>query len=120
MLDKTVLVATSAIGLGAVTVFTVPAALSLSRLRNRGSKFADGIYEDEDGKSTLDAVKAFSNKASKAAIVVFSLIGLGVSITLAVISTLATREGFEGGLFLENWLAVPFWVSKLVVTHKTH
>lgn len=109
MLDKTVLVATSAIGLGAVTVFTVPAALSLSRLRNRGSKFADGIYEDEDGKSTLDAVKAFSNKASKAAIVVFSLIGLGVSITLAVISTLATREGFEGGLFLENWLAVPFW-----------
>ncbi|KAI0881492.1 putative ATP-binding cassette transporter protein [Annulohypoxylon maeteangense] len=109
MPDRTVVVVTSAVGLGAVTALTIPAALSLSKLRNRGPKFATGVYEDEDGKSTRDAVEAFNNRASKAAILIFSLAGLGISIALAVISTLGTRGGIDGGLFLEDWLAVPIW-----------
>ncbi|KAI1455868.1 P-loop containing nucleoside triphosphate hydrolase protein [Annulohypoxylon moriforme] len=110
MTDDTLVVVTSAVGLGAVTVLTAPAALSLYRLRKRGSKFTTGVYEDEDGKSTPDATEAFSNRASKATILIFSLIGLGVSIALAVISTLDSRGGIESGLFLEDWLAVPIWV----------
>ncbi|KAI1209695.1 putative ATP-binding cassette transporter protein [Annulohypoxylon truncatum] len=110
MPDKTAAAVTSAVGLGAVTVLTIPAVLSLGRLRSHGPKFTTEVYEDKDGKSTPDAIEKFSNKGPKAAIVIFSLVGLGVSIALAVSSTLGTREGIEGGLFLEDWLAVPFWV----------
>ncbi|KAI2468687.1 putative ATP-binding cassette transporter protein [Annulohypoxylon bovei var. microspora] len=109
MPDMTVVLVTSAVGLGAVTALSLPAALNLGRLRSRGSKFAAGVYGDKDGKSTPDAVQAFSNKTPKAAIIIFSLIGLGISIALAVISTLGTQGGVEGSLFLENWLAVPIW-----------
>lgn len=99
---------TSAVGLGIVTILSVPAVLNLSRLRSRGAKFATGVYEDKDGKSTPDAVEAFSAKIPKAAILLFSLIGLGVSVALGVISTLGTRD-IRGGLFLENWLDVIIW-----------
>ncbi|KAI1384101.1 putative ATP-binding cassette transporter protein [Hypoxylon trugodes] len=105
MSDKTTVIVTSAVGLGAVAILTVPAALNLGRLRSRGSKYATGIYEDKDGKSTPEAVKAFSAKIPKAAILILSLIGLGLSIALAVNSTL-DRQSIEGGLFLGNWLGV--------------
>ncbi|KAI0137590.1 putative ATP-binding cassette transporter protein [Hypoxylon sp. NC0597] len=108
MPEKTAVLVTSAVGLGVVTIFSVPAVLNLGRLRNRGSKFATEVYEDKDGKSTPEAVKAFSNKVPKAIILIFSLVGLGVSITLAVVSTLSTR-GAEDGLFIDNWLSVAIW-----------
>ncbi|KAI1414944.1 putative ATP-binding cassette transporter protein [Hypoxylon sp. FL1857] len=108
MSEKTVVLVTSAVGLGVVTILSVPAVLNLSRLRNRGSKFASEVYEDEDGKSTPDAVKAFSNKIPKAAVLFFSLVGLGLSIALAVFSTLG-RQGIEGGLFIDNWLSLVLW-----------
>ncbi|KAF3057299.1 ATP-dependent bile acid permease [Daldinia childiae] len=106
--DKTVVLVTSAVGLGVVAILSVPAALNLGRLRSRGSKCATEIYEDKDGKSTPEAVKAFSTKVPKAMMLIFSLIGLGLSIALAVISTLST-QGVESGLFLANWLAVIIW-----------
>ncbi|KAI1138221.1 putative ATP-binding cassette transporter protein [Hypoxylon sp. FL0543] len=108
MPEKTAVLVTSAVGLGVVTVLSFPAALNLSRLHNRGSKFATGTYEDEDGKSTPEAVQAFSNKTSKAAILILSFAGLGLSIALAVISTLGPR-GIEAALFNDNWLSVATW-----------
>ncbi|KAI1465542.1 P-loop containing nucleoside triphosphate hydrolase protein [Daldinia caldariorum] len=107
--NETVVLVTSSVGLGVVTILSIPAALNLSRLRGRGSKSTTEIYEDKDGKSTPEAVKAFSTKVPKAVMLVLSLIGFGVSILLAVISTLGT-QAIESGLFLANWLAVIIWV----------
>ncbi|KAG4219990.1 hypothetical protein PC116_g31531 [Phytophthora cactorum] len=127
--NKTVVLVTSAVGLGVVAILSVPAALNLSRLRSRGPKCATEIYEDKDGKSTPEAVKAFSTKVPKAVMLVLSLIGFGLSVALAVISTLGT-QGIESGLFLANWLAVIIWVSSLLhmknsgtvrlLTHQLH
>ncbi|KAI1761798.1 P-loop containing nucleoside triphosphate hydrolase protein [Hypoxylon sp. FL1150] len=108
MSDDTVVLVITAVGLGIVAVSSLPAALNLDRLRSHRSKFATGVYEDKDGKSTPDAVGTFSAKVPKAAVLVFSLVGLGLSIVLAVISTLG-RPGARGGLFLENWLDVGIW-----------
>lgn len=116
--DKTIVLVTSAVGLGVVAILSVPAALNLGRLRSRGSKCATDIYEDKDGKSTPEAVKAFSTKVPKAVMLVFSLIGFGLSIALAVISSLGT-QGVESGLFLANWLAVIIWVSSPLHTRNT-
>ncbi|OTB05135.1 hypothetical protein M426DRAFT_57371 [Hypoxylon sp. CI-4A] len=99
---------TSAVGLGVATVLSASAVLNLFKLRSRGSKFPAKIYEDEDGKSTPEAVEAFSNTIPKIAVLVFSLVGLGLSIALAVTSTLGAQDQ-KGGLFLENWLDVIIW-----------
>ncbi|KAI0383463.1 P-loop containing nucleoside triphosphate hydrolase protein [Hypomontagnella monticulosa] len=108
MSDQTVVLVTSAVGLGLVAVLSLPAALNLGRLRSRGSKSATGVYEDEDGKSTPEAVKVFSTKIPKSVVLFFTLLGLGLSIAVAVISTLGSR-GVGGGLFPENWLGVASW-----------
>ncbi|KAK8136839.1 hypothetical protein PG984_004779 [Apiospora sp. TS-2023a] len=96
---------TSAASVGLIALFTTPAVIRLVlQLRNRDAKTSD-VYEDEDGKSTPEAVKAFSAKVPKAFILLLSLVGLGLSIALSVLSTLDV----EKGLFLENWLAVSAW-----------
>lgn len=102
--QTTVLIASSAIGTGLIGLLSLPAATKISKqLRNRNLK-SDG-YQDLDGKSTPEAVKAFSNKIPKAFVLLFVLIGLGLSIALSVLSTLDGKDG----LFLENWLAVGAW-----------
>jgi hypothetical protein len=105
MSENTVLLATSAAGLGLVGLLSLPAvANTVIQLRARESK--SEIYEDEDGKSTPESVKAYSAKLPKAFIIFFSVVGLGLSIAVAVVATL----GETTGLFLENWLAVGTWV----------
>lgn len=100
---------TSAASVGLIALFTTPAIIRLVlQLRNRDAKTSDA-YEDEDGKSTPEAVKAFSAKVPKAFILFLSLVGLGLSIVLAVLSTLDEKKN----LFLENWLASAAWVSSL-------
>lgn len=98
---------TSAASVGLVALFTIPAVTKLVlQLRSRDAKPSE-IYEDKDGKSTPEAVKAFSAKVPKAFILLLSLVGLGLSIALAVLSTLDP----EKDLYLENWLSVAAWVS---------
>ncbi|KAI2616070.1 P-loop containing nucleoside triphosphate hydrolase protein [Hypoxylon sp. NC1633] len=107
MADKTTAVLViSVVGLGIATAFSIPAVLNLGRLRTRDTKFTTAnVYEDEDGKSTPEAVEAFSAKVPKAFLLFFSVVGLGLSIALAVNSTLDTISR----LFLENWLDVIIW-----------
>ncbi|KAK6849528.1 hypothetical protein PG995_013361 [Apiospora arundinis] len=96
---------TSAASVGLVALFTIPAVTKLVlQLRSRDAKPSE-IYEDKDGKSTPEAVKAFSAKVPKAFILLLSLAGLGLSIALAVLSTLDP----EKDLYLENWLSVAAW-----------
>ncbi|KAI1155817.1 P-loop containing nucleoside triphosphate hydrolase protein [Nemania diffusa] len=107
MPDDKALLASSGLALGIVAAFSIPAIIHLNKhIRNRTPK--TDSYEDKDGQSTEEAVKAFSNKLPKASILVLSVIGLCISIATAVISTLSPR-GQGDGLFLENWLVVPGW-----------
>ncbi|KAH6657339.1 P-loop containing nucleoside triphosphate hydrolase protein [Truncatella angustata] len=104
MSDKTIILASSAVGLGLVGLLSIPAIVSsAAQLKNREPRTE--VYEDEDGKSTPEAVKAYTAKIPKAFILLFSLTGLGLSIALAVLSTL----GETNGIFLENWFSVGTW-----------
>ncbi|KAI0857488.1 P-loop containing nucleoside triphosphate hydrolase protein [Xylaria cubensis] len=107
MPDDRVLLASSGLGLGVVAAFSIPAIVHLvKQLCNRTPK-TDG-YEDKDGQSTEEAIKAFSTKLPKISILVLSVIGLCISIAIAVLSTLSPHRRGDG-LFLENWMAVPGW-----------
>ncbi|KAI0018566.1 P-loop containing nucleoside triphosphate hydrolase protein [Xylariomycetidae sp. FL0641] len=108
MAANTFVVVITAICLGFIGLFTVPSVLhAISQLRTRHVK--SEVYEDADGKSTPEAVQAFSTKIPKTFVLLFALIGLLISLTLAVLSTVQPR-GVGDGLFLENWLVVPAWV----------
>jgi hypothetical protein len=107
MADALFLDASAAVALAVIGLLSVPAVINLSaQLRQRDPK--PEVYEDADGKSTPEATKSFSAKIPKAFIVVFSVIGLGLSIALAVLSTLDA----EDALCLENWLSSATWVSE--------
>ncbi|KAI0473842.1 P-loop containing nucleoside triphosphate hydrolase protein [Xylariaceae sp. FL0804] len=108
MPGDTATLAVSATGLALVAVLSVPSTVRLIGQLRRPSPKSEG-YEDDDGKSTPEAVEAYGAKLPKALVLVFSLLGLLVSIALAVLSTLRPR-GVSETLFLENWLIVAAWV----------
>ncbi|UNI23458.1 hypothetical protein JDV02_009276 [Purpureocillium takamizusanense] len=99
----------SAAALAFAGLATLPGTLSfLSQARNRTPK--DNFYEDEDGKSTPEALAAFSNKAPKTAVLLFASLGFGL-ITAA--SVLATLSPASHGLLLESWLLTGAWGALL-------
>jgi len=109
--QNNLLLATSAAGLGIVSLLSIPAVRNvLEQLRKKEPHDPSAIYEDVDGKSTLEATRAFSAKWPKAFILVFSAAGLLLSIALGVLATIGDRYAGER-LFLENWLCVGAWVS---------
>lgn len=110
MADDTVLLASSGVGLGAAVALSLPALVRFVRQIRDRSPRTEG-YEDKDGRSDEEAVKAFSTKIPKALILILSVIGLCISIAVAVLSALSPK-GQGDGLFLENWLVVPGWVSE--------
>ncbi|ORY70217.1 P-loop containing nucleoside triphosphate hydrolase protein [Pseudomassariella vexata] len=104
-MSDTTMLAIAVTALVAIGLFSLPSLQHLtSQLRRRDTK--PEVYEDDDGKATPEAVAAFSTKVPKAFVILFSIIGLCVSITLAVLSTLSQGDG----LFVENWLGVGAWV----------
>ncbi|KAI8624244.1 P-loop containing nucleoside triphosphate hydrolase protein [Xylariaceae sp. FL1651] len=108
MSDKTMLLASSALGLGIISAFSVPAiVLMVKQIRSRIPK-TDG-YEDQDGKSNQEAIRAFSAKLPKCSILTLSVTGLCISIAIAVLSILGSVGGGDE-LLLENWLVVLGWV----------
>ncbi|KAI0392247.1 P-loop containing nucleoside triphosphate hydrolase protein [Xylariaceae sp. FL0594] len=107
MPDGPPLLASAGLGLGVVSVFSLLSVIHLVRQTRSPTQKTEG-YEDQDGISSEEAVKNFSTKLPKAAIVILSIIGLCTSIVLAVLSTISPR-GKDHGLFTENWLAVAAW-----------
>ncbi|KAJ3577184.1 hypothetical protein NPX13_g3383 [Xylaria arbuscula] len=107
MPDDKELLTYSSLGLGIVAAFSTPAVVHLvKQIRNRTSK-TEG-YEDKDGQASEESVKAFSNKFPKVAVLILAVIGLCISIAIAILTTVSPR-GEGDGLFLENWLAAPAW-----------
>ncbi|RYP41120.1 hypothetical protein DL767_001281 [Monosporascus sp. MG133] len=78
MADGTVTLATSAVGLGVIALLTIPTIASLRALVCRKDVQSE-VYEDKDGKSTPEAVRAFATKVPRGAILILSVIGLGLS-----------------------------------------
>lgn len=102
------LVAGVGTGLGAIALCSIPAVSGLILQLSRREPKQEELYEDGDGKSTPESVKAYSAKLSKSAIVLLASLGSGASLAVAVLVTL--RIG-KDGLFLENWLSAGAWVS---------
>lgn len=96
----------AAIAVFAVLVLTtIPGLVAVAR-QARDGKPRDRFYEDADGRSSPEDVARFSNRLIKETIVLFSVIGLGASIAVLVISRL-----HEHGSDLTNVLVVASWVS---------
>ncbi|OBT64235.1 hypothetical protein VE03_06829 [Pseudogymnoascus sp. 23342-1-I1] len=99
-----------AVGAIALVLVTVSSAASLRLIAPRWHSRKDNqlppIYEDADGVATAETTAAYSTTAPKIAICLLTVLGLGVSIALAVLSTLDSRNGF----FLGNWFTVAAWV----------
>lgn len=97
----------AAAGLAVVGLTGLPGLFAiLSQIRNRTPK--DNFYEDLDGKATPESIAAFSNKKPKTAILLLSILGVGLSVAVSVLATLnPTRDD----LLLPNWLYTATWVS---------
>ena len=96
----------SGAALGVVGLVSIPALGAITRqVRNGAPK--DNFYEDRDGKSTPEAMAAFSNKWPKTMGFIFSATGLGTSIAFSVLETINRHQH---DLFLPNWLTVASWV----------
>ncbi|KAG8408938.1 hypothetical protein J3458_019946 [Metarhizium acridum] len=97
----------SAAVLGATGLITLPGVFaSLAQARDRTPP--DNFYQDVDGKATPETMAAFSNKKPKACILVFSVLGFGLSVTTTVLSIL---NPLGDGLNLENWLTTGTWAA---------
>jgi hypothetical protein len=96
-------------GLGLILLCTVPALFlsSSSILRSKQYGLLT-IYEDKDGVATEQSAAEFSAKSPKIAIITLSLLGLSVSLSIAVLGTLGLTED---GLFIANWINCGAWVS---------
>ena len=97
------LVAGVGTGLGVIAICSIPSISSV--LRRKETRQA--IYEDADGKSTPESMKAYSAKVPKAAIVLLSVLGCAGSLATSVLVTLRLAHD---GLFLEDWLSSAAWV----------
>jgi hypothetical protein len=96
-----------AAGLVLVFLLTLPSlASAASHLRESKpkSKSKSNIYEDKDGIATENSVTEYSARIPKIFLSVFATFGLGTSIALAVLDTLARSDA------LESWLNFAQWV----------
>ncbi|KAG5929613.1 hypothetical protein E4U42_005318 [Claviceps africana] len=96
-----------AAALGVVTLSTLP-ALSAQLVQARHRAPRDNFYQDADGESTPDTMAAFSNKTPKLCLVVFTVVGFGLSLA---VTTLSILHPLGDGLAWENWLSNGCWAA---------
>lgn len=98
-------------GLVSVAICTIPSVTNLASRLGKPQP-ASGIYEDLDGKSSPEAIKAYSATFPKSVILILTTIGFGISLALALIPILRIAEV---EWLVENWLLFTAWVSRLSV-----
>jgi len=107
MLDSNIgSVAAGAVTSAAVALLTVPSASYLVS-NFREPKLKSGIYHDEDGMATEETMAAFAVRVPKIVLSIFAVLGLSISIALAVVGIL--YPGIDGK-HVENWINVGTWV----------
>lgn len=84
-----------------VAGFTTPTQYDESRMTKTH-------YSDEDGEASESSLREFSDKWQRVAIGLFSVIGLEISLGLAIITT--AHAGIEDYV-VQSWLQVAVWVS---------
>lgn len=84
-----------------VAGFTTPTQYDESRMTKTH-------YSDEDGEASENSLREFSDKWQRVAIGLFSVIGLEISLGLAIITT--AHAGIEDYV-VQSWLQVAVWVS---------
>ncbi|RAL13245.1 P-loop containing nucleoside triphosphate hydrolase protein [Aspergillus homomorphus CBS 101889] len=109
-----------ALGLGLISCCSVPALLTIiNRFREpkvgTGSDSPDtaetpvfglSSYEDEDGNATPESLDTFSASWQRVAIVVLSVLGFGVALSQAIISTESDRREYV----IPVWLQMGAWM----------
>ncbi|RYP45761.1 hypothetical protein DL768_007937 [Monosporascus sp. mg162] len=109
MADGTVTLATSAVGLGVIGLLTIPTIASL-RVRVCRRHVQSEVYEDKDGKSTPEAVRAFATKVPRGAILISSVIGLGLlDLCWGLGVAILAQSWVESWVFWTSWahLCIP-------------
>ena len=94
-------------GLALVFLLTFPSLFAITS-HFRESKPKSEIYEDEDGIASEESMAAYSAKAPKTVLSIFTVAGLLTSISLGVFGTL-NRD--HDSMFIQNWLIAAQWVS---------
>lgn len=98
-----------AAGVGLIFLCTISSLSSLFSSLLRTRKYGTPqVYSDEDGISTEELTAKFTTKLLKIVIGIFSCLGFGVAISLAILGTLGRTDD---GLFIENWLNAGSWVD---------
>jgi hypothetical protein len=98
-----------AAGVGLIFLCTISSLSSLfSSLLKARQYGAPQVYADEDGISTEELTAKFTTKFSKIGISLFSCLGLGVAISLAILGTLGLSDD---SLFIGDWLNAGSWVN---------
>lgn len=105
---------TGAAALALVAVDSIPASKSivdriLRKVQYEEHSLAKTAYRDEDGEASEESLRAFSDKWQRAAIVLFSVSGLGIALALAVLATLHHYSDVDDEV--ANWLQFSSWVS---------
>lgn len=109
-MDSALLLPLTATGLGLVSLASLPAWLAIwDQVKSRAPK--DNFYEDTDGKATPESIAAFTNQPQKAVVLALSLVGLGTSTGVSVLSQLHSVR--DRDLPLDNWLLTAVWVRSL-------
>jgi hypothetical protein len=75
----------SVVALTVVGLATAPGVFAIAHQARHGTP-KDNFYEDRDGKSTPEAVAAFSNKKAKAAITILSVGSFATSLAVSILA----------------------------------
>ncbi|OJJ44596.1 hypothetical protein ASPZODRAFT_168311 [Penicilliopsis zonata CBS 506.65] len=102
---------TGVLGLVLVALPSVPSVKSLlvrctrSKLLEDVSRLARDEYSDEDGEATEESLRAFSDRWQRYSIALLTVVGLLLSIALAVLHTVFSRH-----LLVQFWLLAAIWI----------
>ena len=99
--------ASGAGGLALVFLLTFPSVFAVTS-HFRESRPKSEIYEDKDGIASEESMAAYSAKAPKIILSIFTVTGLLTSISLSIFGTLNGDHDF---MFIQNWLIAAQWVS---------
>lgn len=92
----------AATGFGLVAAASARGVISIAaQFRDRTPR--DNFYEDEDGKSTPEAMAKFSQKYVKTAVFLFALLIFELSVAISTLETL--KSSTYHGSILVNWLS---------------
>lgn len=99
-----------------VLLYTIPALIdtfrniTTSRKKAGKSLFGKKLYEDEDGTATPESQAAFSQKWPKIIITLLNVTAFGISVAVAVMTTLKIEETQNQKELAGQWLGVGTWV----------